>query len=402
PFHSVNNTTSIADIDLDGDLDAVVRGVAGGSGQLYVWDMQTPTLVANIKDGNYPFETQSFNYPAIADLTGDGRPEIICRTGSSMVAYSNDLKTALWTIPIQEFAGQATQSVFDFNEDGFPEVVYRDNRNLQIIGGRDGQLLASYPCGSGTNAEMPSILDIDADGEAEIACECGGNIYVFGSAGKPWANTRKVWNQFLSFNVHVNDDLSIPIVQQDHGKVGDRSVMNAFFKQTVIPKELADCEEDSCIFAGQLDLGPDLEICDNSVSIFNAGAGFSTYRWSDQTTDSIFTADGPGKFWVEVTDSCDNVYSDTVEIRILPQTQVNLGADIRICRGTSLTLSGGQFDQYQWFSEGLLPCNDCESFSINPDTSVQYILLATSSQGCYSIDTLNIIISNTGRIHSNV
>ncbi|MEM6966159.1 MAG: M43 family zinc metalloprotease, partial [Bacteroidota bacterium] len=425
PFITPENTTSLADMDKDGDLDAVVNGRSQNG--LYVWDIQTPTIMYKEGDYTYPFDKSGHNYPAVADLDGDGLPEIICRNGSDLVAYNNDLATVDWFVPIQEFAGNATQSVFDVDGDGSPEVIFRDNVALKIFDGETGDLLSSIPCSSFTNAEMPATLDIDADGEAEIACECGGRVHVFGGAGdQPWANTRKIWNQFLNFNVHINDDMTIPIVQQQHHLVGDGNVMNSFLQQYAIPRELVPCEEicdngidddndglidcedddccdatfcnnqptpcDTCVFVGNLDLGMDVEICDNGIANFNAGSGFASYLWSDQSTDSTFTTTGAGDIWVIATDSCGTTYSDTVSVIIETVSQVDLGADVFLCEGEFATLGGGVFDNYQWFNSDTLVCGGCPSIPVSSVDTGEYILLGSSNLGCFSIDTVRVIL----------
>ncbi|MEL6275194.1 MAG: hypothetical protein AAFU03_08835, partial [Bacteroidota bacterium] len=58
------------------------------------------------------------------------------------------------------------------------------------------------------------------------------------------------------------------------------------------------------------DLGPDLLVCDNAVTLLNAGPGWYSYRWSDFSVNQSTTFYGGGVFWGEVTDSCGQVYRD--------------------------------------------------------------------------------------------
>ena len=50
-----------------------------------------------------------------------------------------------------------------------------------------------------------------------------------------------------------------------------------------------------------VDIGPDTNICDWEVMIFDAGAGFSSYEWQDGSTGQTFTATETGIYWVEVS-----------------------------------------------------------------------------------------------------
>ncbi len=424
PFFEDSHTTSIADLDKDGDLDALVSGYGNTT---FVWDIQTPTIMFKESDGILGVNG-GHNYPAIADLDLDGIPEIILRVGGDLVAYNNDFSSIDWSTPIQEFGGNATQSVFDIDGNGYPEIIYRDNAFLRIIDGQTGMLLSSIECVSGTSGEIPVIADVDGDGEAEIFCECSNKASFFGGAGnKPWANTRKVWHQFSYFNVNINDDLTVPQVQQQQHLVGNGSIMNSFFQQTVVPNEpvdcgeicdngidddgdgLIDCADDDCcldnacnnqptpcdspcVFVGNVDLGPDVQVCDNGIFNFDAGVGFSSYLWSDQSSDQTFTATGIGTIWVIAMDSCGNSYTDSVTISLVPQTDVNLGADISLCSGDSTIISGGTFDTYQWYKDDVLVCDGCNEIMVTPVVPEEYVLLAGTSQGCFSIDTINIFL----------
>lgn len=426
PFYTQRNLTAIADMDLDGDLDAVISGSAGGASQLFIWDIQTPTIMADFKTGAMGSSSAIANFPAVADMNNDGKPDVIGRIGSEMAVIDNDLQSIHWRTRINEFGGRATQTIFDINGDKKPEVIFRDNQRLLIIDGQDGNILASQDCNSGTNAEYPSILDIDGDGEAEIACECGGKVSVFGSASKPWANTRKHWTQFLYFNTNIEDDLTIPVNMQGHHLVGDGFAMNSFLQQTVIPRPLIECVEicdnnidddndglidcedpdccdsvdcinqptpcDTCVFVGNIDLGPDVTVCDNGIFNFNAGSGFTSYEWIDKSSDSTYTAAGPGLVWVIATDSCGNTYSDTVIVRLEPLTSADLGDDLQICLGDSIRLEGGVFDSYQWFSEGSLICDGCPEISLMPTESTSFILIGGSDLGCFTADTVDVLV----------
>ena len=85
-----------------------------------------------------------------------------------------------------------------------------------------------------------------------------------------------------------------------------------------------------------IDLGPDVMVCDNGVVPLAAPPGYATYRWVDGTTDRTFTAYEPGEYWVVATDSCGLTRSDTMRVTISPTTEINLGPDTTICIGSEL------------------------------------------------------------------
>ncbi len=504
--------TSIADVDNDGDLDALVTynwaNNAAISG-IAIWDIQTTGYIAledNIATGDGEISQAN-----IADFDGDGFVEFgICNKQKYTVYKWNGGAglDVLWTIITNDGSGQTGSTVFDFNNDGQFEVVYRDQSNLRILDGATGVELFSDLCASSTRVEYPVVVDVDADGETELLCSCIGEVRAYGSTNTPWVSTRSVWNQHNYFNVNINDDLSIPTQQQEHHIVGDSLVLNNFLTQYADPqfpipdatvsvdsfgcgidsfyvqlticnigdsrltnempitfydnnptttnatalltKELGvNIDPDSCITIGcfiptqynqaiyvivnddvslagpydlatdfpitsiaecdytnnidsfiqignppaELDLGPDTLLCDNGVIELNAGSGFVSYEWHDGWTDSTYTVYGEGKYWVTVLDSCGNMQSDTIEVFIEIPTVAMVEPDIAtICppECATFTVQGDYFDHYQWEPSDYLDCDTCKTVVACPPGAFQYILIAWTDAGCYSLDTVLI------------
>jgi len=218
---------SLADIDLDGDLDAVVIGRVGFIGTIFVWDIQTATLIAppfqidNVS-ANMPFVTGTTTggHANIGDFNNDGTPEIglAGRNIYVVVDYNPATSTLveLWSNTTQDNSERTGSSVFDFEGDGAYEVVYRDETTLYVYDGATGAVKISVPCQASTRYDYPVITDVDADGQTDIVCSCADYIITYQSTSNPWVKAREVWNQHSYFVVNVNDDLSIPQVQQDH------------------------------------------------------------------------------------------------------------------------------------------------------------------------------------------
>ena len=229
--------TSIADFDLDGDLDAIIQGKVDTQNTVYVWDIQTPTVLHEF--ALFTNVVGAASRPNVADLDGDGLPEISFVSRDNFYALDNDF-SILWTRPIFDPSAVTVSTVFDFCGNGAAEVIYRDQDSLYIFDGPTGDVKFQTPCKSATHIEMPVIADIDADGETEMLITCGssglnGNVIAFKSANDPWSKSRPVWNQHAFFNTNINDDLSIPIQQQNPNIVRDSIVMNTFLNQYSSP-----------------------------------------------------------------------------------------------------------------------------------------------------------------------
>ena len=217
--------TSIADWDLDGDLDVLVYDGEFGSSfnGLYVWDGQTSSIL-----GNFPSPDGLIGARVcIGNVDDDPQPEAVYKTLEYLYVVDNDF-TLIWQASIDENGtGMTPATLFDFDGDGKMEVIHRDENSLEVYSGNSGVLLDEYTCYSITGYEVVIIADANGDGKADIITTCNtspstisnsneGRVCLFQSAASPWQPCRPVWNQHGYFNVNINNNLSIPIQQQQH------------------------------------------------------------------------------------------------------------------------------------------------------------------------------------------
>ena len=140
-----------------------------------------------------------------------------------------------------------------------------------------------------------------------------------------------------------------------------------------------------------LDLGPDIITCNSNTTTLDAGNGFAKYKWQDGSEDSIFTAWGIGKYWVDAWDACGFKHTDTVIISLDQATVFDLGEDRVICEGETVNLSINSFSEVQWWPADGLSCIDCPTVNATPIASVTYH--ATGTEGdCFSSDSIRITI----------
>ena len=316
-----SDATSIADFNLDGSLDVIIsaKNTADKNTTIFFWDVKTG-VVKTFSDpiaGDFTIQNcqgktgtstddyykngwhQGTGRVNIADLDGDGKLNAAFVSGKFLYALKEDL-TLLWKITVnEETSGNTGCTLFDFNGDGQSEVVYRDERFIYIINGTDGSIFTQQPCISRTNREYPIVADVDADGNTELCvtcrtvdfiqngsitdpndpdyrkadeenfCELSNSRYsqvrVFRSNAEPWVPARRVWNQHGYFNVNVNDNLSIPKIQQKHHLVFSENVctdganrpLNSFLNQSPYLNSLG-CPKYA---------SPDLAYVENSLAI---------------------------------------------------------------------------------------------------------------------------------------
>jgi len=198
-----------------------------------IWESQIPYIVGFpcVYTGN---KSICHNYgggpPIIADFDNDGQPEVGVASADYYVVFEAD-GTVKWQQPNKDYSSAATgSSVFDFNHDGEAEVLYNDEEYFRIYRGPTGEVLFETPNGSGTLVEYPIIVDVDNDGEVEIVLAANDyafgshiGIRVFGNAniipGCNWVNARKIWNQHTYHITNVNDDGTIPIIEQNNWEI---------------------------------------------------------------------------------------------------------------------------------------------------------------------------------------
>ncbi|SMG29143.1 gliding motility-associated C-terminal domain-containing protein [Marivirga sericea] len=291
-----SSTTSIADYNLDGNLDVIITGANGGNvSSVFFWDVINNTAkVFNdpIGTGTYQFGWQrGMGRVNIADLDGDGQLNAAFVSGQFLYALDENWEP-LWvdafgdpapTVVNEETSGITGCTLFDFNGDGQSEVVYRDEDYLYIINGNDGSVNTQIHCRSRTSVEYPIVADVDADGSTEICVVCttethnaatpGRNlgindpaeVRIYKSGGEPWVPARRVWNQHAYFNVNINDDLTVPQNQQKHQLVfsngtcaaGAVRPLNSFLNQSPF------LSSDGCPTYAS----PDLNILESTLSV---------------------------------------------------------------------------------------------------------------------------------------
>ncbi len=131
--------------------------------------------------------------PAIGDLDGDGRPEIVAyKAGGGLVAFRYDEGAGAWavmwrsttdgTTPFDPTgSGWAGPSIYDLDDDGVPEVL-RGGMVFDATGRLiDGSSLGMLPYGSGIFAV---VADVDADGAAELVA--GHGVWQWSPAARTW------------------------------------------------------------------------------------------------------------------------------------------------------------------------------------------------------------------------
>lgn len=143
---------------------------------------------------------------------------------------------------------------------------------------------------------------------------------------------------------------------------------------------VSDTQQVTILPLPTVDLGPDSTVCGNVT--LDAGAGQSSYLWSDASTAQTLAVTATGSYAVTITgtNGCDN--SDTVHINVSGFPGADLGPDTILCAGDTLCLTANPDPSltYQWTTGAL-------SNSICVTSGGIYIVTVTNADGCPGTDT---------------
>lgn len=402
---TASDATSIADYNSDGSLDVIASGrwasatpAADGTTDennttIFFWDVKTnivktfsdafpdKVVIKSCKEQEDTYYKDGWHQGTgrvnIADTDGDGKLNAIFVSGKYLYTLREDL-TVLWRKVVnEETSGNTGCTLFDFNGDGKSEVVYRDEKYIYIIDGTTGASAAPQPCVSRTNREYPIVADVDADGNSELCVTCRtvdfypngsitnpndpnysktdlanfcdlnqaqySQVRIFRSGGEPWVPARRVWNQHGYFNVNVNDNLTIPKVQQKHHLVFSTNVctnganrpLNTFLNQSPFLNSQG-CPKYAA---------PDLAFVNNSLTITSPTCPEEDFTVSFQVTnkgDLTVSGSIPVSFY-----DGDPLQSQAVKLGTLNLTLSSLKAgDLYTVTNAPINGSGSAFTLY--------------------------------------------------------
>ena len=135
----------------------------------------------------------------------------------------------------------------------------------------------------------------------------------------------------------------------------------------------------------ELELGNDTTICEGQELILDASENFETYFWSNELNSPTIIITDAGDFSVEV--SKGNCFaSDTINVAFAQAFAVELGDDIQILQGETITLDAGYFEDavYLWQPSGET------SQDISVSDSGLYVVTVTKQ--CSVSDSIKVFI----------
>ncbi len=151
---------------------------------------------------------------------------------------------------------------------------------------------------------------------------------------------------------------------------------------------------------GPVDIGPDTTICPSNTIVLNARKGYATYLWNTGATDSLISVTAAGTYFVEVADSCGNLFSDTVLVAAAPPIPVSIGPDRTKCNSDTLhLLAPPGFINYAWSPNYNISATNTQQVIVNPAVDTSYTIMAEKTPGCFGYDTVHITVHQSPLIN---
>jgi hypothetical protein len=190
-YHQVTSIPMVVDLDRDCVPEIVFNSYAGMNftrdGVLRAIRGDDGAKVWTATSANH--RTNSTANPAIGDLDGDGRPEIVVEgEGKWLVAFAADGRPLWRSEAFQGPNGSGASAIADLDGDGLAEIVHG-----AAVFDRHGRLLWEGAEGRGHGGQGPisCLADLDLDGRTELVA--GRSVYTLTSTGARWS-FRTLWS----------------------------------------------------------------------------------------------------------------------------------------------------------------------------------------------------------------
>jgi len=128
-------------------------------------------------------------------------------------------------------------------------------------------------------------------------------------------------------------------------------------------------------------------ICTGGSVTLDAG-NYSSYTWSDGSTNETLIATASGTYYVTVTNSngCIGIGSLVVTVLSVPTPVITANGSTTICQGSSVTLDAGSYTSYNWNT-------GAHAETVNASSAGIYTVTVTNAGGCTGVASTSVIVN---------
>lgn len=209
------SSVAIADVNGDGIPDVIISDGSGSAGGVRVLLNDGHGNLA--ADVSYASETAVGPGPvsvSVTDINGDGKPDLVTangRDGTVSVLINNGDGTFAAPVTYPAGSDPVAVAVGDVNGDGHPDIVVADQGDSKVailIGAGDGTFAAPVFYGTGPDPGWIAAHDLSGDGRLDLvtANYSDGSVSVFANTGHgDFVPTQRVYPAYGSYDTVIMD-----------------------------------------------------------------------------------------------------------------------------------------------------------------------------------------------------
>ncbi|MFX0113645.1 MAG: FG-GAP repeat domain-containing protein [Candidatus Hodarchaeota archaeon] len=187
----VISSPALGDLTGDSKLEIVI-GTFGSEGSVHVIrsDGSVPEGWPKDTAKDIPYASHIFASPALGDLTGDNTPEIVTMTITGLLSVLKNTGKTVWSKAVL-FTAQSSPTIADIDGDKEPEILTvgwtGDRTNWTLFAFEsDGSNSTGWPIEAirFPTQSQPTVADLDRDGDIEIILATGAYTGSIGTYGE--------------------------------------------------------------------------------------------------------------------------------------------------------------------------------------------------------------------------
>lgn len=180
-------------------------------------------------------------------------------------------------------------------------------------------------------------------------------------------------------------------------------IVTTTYTVTISSDQCSD-NETITVFVNQLSI---IQVSDDTILCFGdsinlVASGGISYSWTPAEglsnsfiANPVATPNFTNAYTVSAIDVNGCTSTETVIININPLPNVNAGNDVTVCQGAGITLNATGGNSFTWSPSSGLSSAVISSPVASPASTTDYIVTATSVNGCTDKDTVKVTVNNS-------
>jgi PKD repeat protein len=396
-----------ADLNGDGKIDLIGADLASKNGVIIVQNNSTSGSLSFGTAFGLGNKSQAL-VPVIADIDGDGKPDIVIQDNSSkLIAFRNKNFMSASITP----AGSATKcsgDSFKMTANTISGVTYQWYYNGSAISGatsqvyygkNSGSYMVGLTSGGCTVTSFPDTLTISTINKTVsvigTTTRCQGDSVQMVAAGGTglsyqWRKSGVNISGATKINYAATTSGTYKVVITNGNSCSDSS---SGVTVVINPLPASNAGSNTSVCAG------------NSASIGAASTAGITYSWSSSPSGFTSTASNPSVspsattiYTVSTTTTATGCLSSaSVTVTVNAKPAANAGSASTICSGSTATIGAASVSgsTYSWSSTPSGFSSSSSSATVTPSSSTTYTVTETvTATGCSNSNSVTITVNS--------